>query len=126
MVSLCSPNLCFLHSCLGLFWFIHAPLPFSHTGSCAVFSTTRSLVPTSGLCISCCLFLQWFCPIFLQNSLLFFFRSLYKVHFITEIFQAIVSKTTPSPFFFLVLGLELRAFTLSHSTSPVFVKGFLR
>jgi hypothetical protein len=24
------------------------------------------------------------------------------------------------------LGLELRAFTLSHSTSPIFVKGFLR
>jgi hypothetical protein len=29
-------------------------------------------------------------------------------------------------FFFLVLGLELRAFTLSYSTSPIFVKGFLR
>jgi hypothetical protein len=29
-------------------------------------------------------------------------------------------------FFFFVLGLELRAFTLSHSTSPIFVKGFLR
>jgi hypothetical protein len=30
------------------------------------------------------------------------------------------------PFFFFssVLGLELRAFTLSHSTSPIFVKGF--
>jgi hypothetical protein len=28
--------------------------------------------------------------------------------------------------FFAVLGLELRAFTLSHSTSPIFVKGFLR
>jgi hypothetical protein len=28
--------------------------------------------------------------------------------------------------FFPVLGLELRAFTLSHSTSPIFVKGFLR
>jgi hypothetical protein len=27
---------------------------------------------------------------------------------------------------FMVLGLELRAFTLSHSTSPIFVKGFLR
>jgi hypothetical protein len=26
--------------------------------------------------------------------------------------------------FFEVLGLELRAFTLSHSTSPIFVKGF--
>jgi hypothetical protein len=26
--------------------------------------------------------------------------------------------------FFSVLGLELRAFTLSHSTSPVFVIGF--
>jgi hypothetical protein len=25
-----------------------------------------------------------------------------------------------------VLGLELRAFTLSHSTSPIFVKGFSR
>jgi hypothetical protein len=25
-----------------------------------------------------------------------------------------------------VLGLELRAFTLSHSASPIFVKGFLR
>jgi hypothetical protein len=24
----------------------------------------------------------------------------------------------------VVLGLELRAFTLSHSTSPIFVKGF--
>jgi hypothetical protein len=24
------------------------------------------------------------------------------------------------------VGLELRAFTLSHSTSPIFVKGFLR
>jgi hypothetical protein len=29
-------------------------------------------------------------------------------------------------FFFVVLGLELRAFTLSHSTSPIFVKGFSR
>jgi hypothetical protein len=29
-------------------------------------------------------------------------------------------------FFFVVLGLELRAFTLSHPTSPIFVKGFLR
>jgi hypothetical protein len=29
-------------------------------------------------------------------------------------------------FFFSVLGLELRGFTLSHSTSPIFVKGFLR
>jgi hypothetical protein len=29
-------------------------------------------------------------------------------------------------FFFAVLGLELRAFTLSHSTSPIFVKGFSR
>jgi hypothetical protein len=28
--------------------------------------------------------------------------------------------------FFLVVELELRAFTLSHSTSPIFVKGFLR
>jgi hypothetical protein len=27
-------------------------------------------------------------------------------------------------FFFLVLGLELRAYTLSHSTSPFFVMGF--
>jgi hypothetical protein len=27
-------------------------------------------------------------------------------------------------FFFVVLRLELRAFNLSHSTSPVFVKGF--
>jgi hypothetical protein len=27
--------------------------------------------------------------------------------------------------FSAVLGFELRAFTLSHSTSPVFVKGFL-
>jgi hypothetical protein len=29
-------------------------------------------------------------------------------------------------FFFAVLGLELRAFTLSHSTSPIFVKDFSR
>jgi hypothetical protein len=28
--------------------------------------------------------------------------------------------------FIVVLGLELRAFTLSHSTSPIFVKDFLR
>jgi hypothetical protein len=28
--------------------------------------------------------------------------------------------------FFVVLGLELRAFTLSCSTSPIFVMGFLR
>jgi hypothetical protein len=28
--------------------------------------------------------------------------------------------------FFAVLGLELRAFTLSHSTSPIFVMGFSR
>jgi hypothetical protein len=27
-------------------------------------------------------------------------------------------------FFFPVLELNLRAFTLSHSTSPIFVKGF--
>jgi hypothetical protein len=30
------------------------------------------------------------------------------------------------PLHFVVLGLELRAFTLSHSTSPVFVKDLLR
>jgi hypothetical protein len=29
-------------------------------------------------------------------------------------------------FIFLVLGFELRAYTLSHSTSPFFVKGFSR
>jgi hypothetical protein len=29
-------------------------------------------------------------------------------------------------FFLVVLGLELRTFTLSHSTSPIFVKGFSR
>jgi hypothetical protein len=29
-------------------------------------------------------------------------------------------------YYFVVLGLELRAFTLSHSTSPIFGKGFLR
>jgi hypothetical protein len=29
-------------------------------------------------------------------------------------------------FFSSVLGLELRVFTLSHSTSPIFVKGFSR
>jgi hypothetical protein len=28
--------------------------------------------------------------------------------------------------FFVVLGFELRAFTLSHSTSPIFVMGFSR
>jgi hypothetical protein len=28
--------------------------------------------------------------------------------------------------YLVVLGLELRAFTLSHSTSPIFVKGFSR
>jgi hypothetical protein len=27
-------------------------------------------------------------------------------------------------FFFLLLGFELRAYTLSHSTSPIFVMGF--
>jgi hypothetical protein len=27
-------------------------------------------------------------------------------------------------FVLVVLGLELKAFTLSHSTSPIFVKGF--
>jgi hypothetical protein len=34
--------------------------------------------------------------------------------------------TNVSIFFFVVLGLELRAFTLGHSTSPIFVKGFSR
>jgi hypothetical protein len=29
-------------------------------------------------------------------------------------------------FFFAVLGLELRVFTFSYFTSPIFVKGFLR
>jgi hypothetical protein len=29
-------------------------------------------------------------------------------------------------FVFVVLGLELRAYTLSHSTSPIFVKIFSR
>jgi hypothetical protein len=33
---------------------------------------------------------------------------------------------TNLPFFLEVLGLELRAFTLSHFTSPIFVKGFSR
>jgi hypothetical protein len=26
--------------------------------------------------------------------------------------------------FYVVLGFELRAFTLNHSTNPIFVKGF--
>jgi hypothetical protein len=30
------------------------------------------------------------------------------------------------PLFYEILGLELRAYTLSHSTSPFFVKGFFR
>jgi hypothetical protein len=29
-------------------------------------------------------------------------------------------------FFFVVLGFELRAYTLSHSISPFFVKGFFQ
>jgi hypothetical protein len=29
-------------------------------------------------------------------------------------------------FFFAELGLELRAFTLSHTTTPIFVKDFSR
>jgi hypothetical protein len=29
-------------------------------------------------------------------------------------------------FFFAVLGLDLRAYTLGHSTSPIFVKDFFR
>jgi hypothetical protein len=29
-------------------------------------------------------------------------------------------------FFFALLGLELRAFTLSHSTSPILVKSFFK
>jgi hypothetical protein len=29
-------------------------------------------------------------------------------------------------FFFSVLGFELRAYTLSHFTSPIFVKGFFK
>jgi hypothetical protein len=29
-------------------------------------------------------------------------------------------------FFFVVLGLELRSFTLSHFTSPIFMKGLSR
>jgi hypothetical protein len=29
-------------------------------------------------------------------------------------------------FFFAVLGLELKTFTFSHSSSPIFVKGFSR
>jgi hypothetical protein len=29
-------------------------------------------------------------------------------------------------FFLAVLGFELRAYTLSHSTSPMFVMGFLK
>jgi hypothetical protein len=36
----------------------------------------------------------------------------------------VVSRITVQIFFPPVLGLELRAFTSSHSTSPVFVKGF--
>jgi hypothetical protein len=36
-------------------------------------------------------------------------------------FQASINKFF---FFFSVLGLELRAYTLSHSTSLFFVKGF--
>jgi hypothetical protein len=32
----------------------------------------------------------------------------------------------PKLLFFVVLEIELRAFTLNHSTSPIFVKGFSR
>jgi hypothetical protein len=43
--------------------------------------------------------------------------------------QILVQDNVPQisfPFFFAVLGFELRAYTLSHSTSPIFVTGFLR
>jgi hypothetical protein len=40
--------------------------------------------------------------------------------------KLIVSTHLGDFFFFSVLGLQLRAFTLSHSTSPIFVKGFSR
>jgi hypothetical protein len=37
-----------------------------------------------------------------------------------------IPSMTLSFFFCAVLGLEPRAFTLSHSTSPIFVNGFSR
>jgi hypothetical protein len=37
-----------------------------------------------------------------------------------------ISKRKNKYIYFAVVELELRAYTCSHSTSPIFVKGFLR
>jgi hypothetical protein len=52
----------------------------------------------------------------------------FSIRFIESAF-GFIEKVCPKSFFiFAVLGLELRAYTLSHSTSPLFVCGgfFLR
>jgi hypothetical protein len=43
----------------------------------------------------------------------------------TDVILNLSSEMNKTFFFFAVLGFELRAYTLSHSTSPFFVKGFL-
>jgi hypothetical protein len=53
-----------------------------------------------------------------------FTASLFSTWSISYQFQATGKVHSTSFFFFVVLGLELRAFTLNHSTSPTFCKGF--
>jgi hypothetical protein len=49
-----------------------------------------------------------------------------RKHFPTRIVTPDSCASVSAPSLFVVLGLELRAFTLSHSTSPIFVKGFFQ
>jgi hypothetical protein len=57
-------------------------------------------------------------------------KELCSVHFSSFFIGSLIFGSLVFPcklcFFFLVLGFELRAYTLSHSTSPFFVKGFVR
>jgi hypothetical protein len=48
------------------------------------------------------------------------------LHLIDEVETQRLSKCPRTILFFTVLGLELRAYILSHSTSPIFVKVFFK
>jgi hypothetical protein len=49
-----------------------------------------------------------------------------KSYIVTGLMEHTVCFGNRYYYFFVVLGLDLRAYTLNHSTSPFFVKGFGR
>jgi hypothetical protein len=55
-----------------------------------------------------------------------FYWSIINMFIFSVVETCVIVSNILGSFFFVVLGFELRTFTLSHSTSPILVKGFSR